>query len=264
MMNRKISIILVNYKSETVLERCLLSLKDFVKNVAYEIIVVNNDKEASLVKIQEIFPEIKILEQEKNLGFGLACNLGAKEATGEVFLFLNPDTEIVAGDFQEIFTELLDENKGILGSKIMKNGQIQPWIAGVEKSFWDLFKNNLGIKKSQKIWEAQQKTKAAWVAATAMFIRRDLFLALDGFDENIFMYFEDVDLCKRARILGKKIVYFPKFIVNHLGGQSFTNRKEQKKYYYSSQEYYFEKHCKKWEIFLIKMLDKILKILNRI
>lgn len=239
--------------------RSLFSLKNFTKEVKHEIIIVNNDKKESLMEIKKNFPEIKILKQKKNFGFGPACNLGAKNATGELLFFLNPDAEIISGQLQDIFIEFLNEKIGVLGCKIItKSEQVQPWSAGVEKNLKDLFKNNLGIKRSKKIWESQKKITADWVAATAMFIRRDLFQRLGGFDEKFFMYFEDVDLCRRVQKTGKKIIYFPGLTVMHSGGSSFENKKNQKKHYYLSQEYYFKKHRSYWESAIVKILGRAL------
>ncbi len=255
---KKLSVIIVNYKSENNLLRSLLSLFDLLKNIDCEIIIINNDKKGCLVEVEKKFSEVKIIEQNKNIGFGSAVNMGAKMATGEIFFLLNPDTEIVSRQFQDIFNEFFkNKETGIIGSCITDFfGQVQPWIAGTRKNFWDLLQNNLGIKKSKKIWKTSQKIEASWVAATAMFIRGELFLELGGFDENFFMYFEDVDLCERAKKEGKKIIYFPDFKVKHLNGASFKDKGLQKKYYYVSQEYYFKKHCQKWEWALIKLIGK--------
>jgi hypothetical protein len=258
-MAEKISIIVINYKSKKNLLLCLKSLEKFLIGLSYEIIIVNNDKEESLGEIRESFSEVKIIEQNKNIGFGCAVNAGAKIAEGEILFFLNPDTEMVAGKLQDIGNQFIDNEKaGTSGCRIVDaRGQTQPWISGVKKDFWDLLKNNLGLRKSQKIWEARKKIEADWVAATAMFIKKDLFDRLGGFDENIFIYFEDVDLCERARGLGKKVIYFPEFVVKHISGASFENKKNQKRYYHISQEYFFQKHCQKWEATIIKLIGKI-------
>jgi GT2 family glycosyltransferase len=255
---KQLSIILVNYRSESHLLSCFLSLEGFVRDIDHEILIVNNDKKETLAEVRKNFPQIRLIEQAENIGFGRAVNAGAKVAVGEVLFILNPDTEIISGNLQNIFREFsADKKVGIIGSRIVDNfGQVQPWISGVKKNFWDLVKNNLGLKKSQKIWESLEKTEADWVAATAMFIKRDIFEDLSGFDENIFIYFEDADLCERVKKMDKKVLYFPDFKVKHLSGSSFENKKNQKKHYYASQEYYFEKHCQKWEVFMIKLIRK--------
>lgn len=257
-VRKQLSVLIVNYKSEKNLFKCLLSLKDFLKNINYEIILVNNDENA-LSEIKEIFLQITTIEQNKNIGFGRAINLGARKAEGEVFLILNPDTEIISGRLEDVFNEFSGKREvGIIGSRIVNFfGETQPWIAGAKKDFWDLFKNNLGFIKSKKKWQSDKKIEVGWVAGTAMFIKRELFEELLGFDENFFLYFEDIDICERAKRLNKKIFYFPDFVVKHLGGASFSGKKDQKKHYYDSQEYYFKKHRSKLEFLAVKLLRKL-------
>ena len=274
----QLSFIIVNYKNSAYLDRCLASI---FENVATEkeIIIVNNCSEYS-----KIFENVKILNISENKGFGNACNIGAKEAQGGILCFLNPDTEIISNDFEKILNCFnarhscesrnlhnrnttdsrnrrflvkpeMTEEIGIIGPKLVdENDNVQEWIAGREITLSDIILNNLGLKRSRKIWESEKGVECAWVSGASMFIRKELFDSLNGFDENFFMYFEDVDLCQRARKLGYKILYYPEFIVRHFGGKSFENKKEQKKYYYSSQDYYFKKHFGKIKAKILKTL----------
>ena len=99
-MQVKLSIIIVNYKSRAYLEKCLASIFSKLDSniVSYEVIVVNNSFEQELVGLKSAFPNIEIIQNQKNSGFGNANNLGAKEAQGELLFFLNPDTEIITND----------------------------------------------------------------------------------------------------------------------------------------------------------------------
>jgi len=250
----QISFIIVNYNSTHYIERCLGSLLLESENIKKEIIIVSNDD--SLLSIDN---SIKIIASIKNSGFGSACNLGAKEATGKYFCFLNPDTEIISDNFQKIISEFeSNEKTGVIGIRLEEeNGKIQEWSAGKEIDIWDIIGNNLGFKQSKKIWESKNKIECAWVSGACLFIRKDLFEKLNGFDEKFFLYFEDIDLCKRAINLNYKILYFPEFIIKHFGGKSSGSKKEQKKHYYSSQDYYFQKHFGKIQHKIIKMLRKM-------
>jgi len=234
----KLSFIIVNFQSEKYLARCLFSVKEKVLNMEYEIIVVNNDKalKASLPK------EIRLINSEKNIGFGAACNLGAKDAQGEILCFLNPDTEIISENIGGLMQEFNNASIGIIGPKLVdEKNNTQEWIAGKEITVWSTLLNNFGYKRDKKIWESAVPVECAWVTGAAMFIRKDAFQKLGGFDEKFFMYFEDIDLCRRARHLGHKVLYFPEFIIKHFGGKSFTDKKKQKKYYHTSQCRYFKK-----------------------
>jgi GT2 family glycosyltransferase len=256
MENKKISVLIVNFRSDIVLEKCLASVFDLMKKIDFEVIVVNNDKKETLEKIRTKFTCVRIIEKNENLGFARAVNIGAKAAVGEILFVLNPDTVLLLPKTEEILLEFEREEKvGVLGVKTLdQSGKVQAWIAGVEKNFWDLLKNNLGMPESRKKWESSEKIETDWVAATAVFVRKNLFERLNGFDEKFFMYFEDVDFCKRIRALGFKVIYFPGFEVMHLGGASFSDKKEQKKNYYISQKHYFEKHARKWENRLVSWM----------
>jgi GT2 family glycosyltransferase len=257
----EVSVIIVNYRSERNLEKCVASLCNWADMKNAEIIVVNNDKEENLLKIRKIRARIKIIDSPENLGFGGANNLGVRNSVGEFLFFLNPDAKILRGRFRDIREEFRkDRRVGIVGGMLFeKSGKIQEWSAGKKVTIFGILLNNLGFSRDKKIWRSSQKTEAHWVAATALFMRRDFFEKIGGFDENIFMYFEDIDLCERARRAGLRIIYYPRFQVLHFGGQSYRSKKQQKSHYYDSQEYYFKKHRPAWEAVLVSRLRKIFK-----
>lgn len=256
------SVIIVNYKSEEHLDRCLTSLYAlFGCEVSEEIIIVNNYPEEALEKIQQKFPAVKVISNQKNGGFGKGNNAGAHLAQGKYLFFLNPDTEIISGSLIKIFEKFeTDNNLGAIGScLITEKGELQKWSAGQEVTFWDLVKNNLGFLSSRRIWTSEKEIGAGWIAGTAFFIPREYFLNLGGFDERIFMYFEDVDLCKRIRETEKKITYFPEFKVLHKCGSAYSGEGSnwQKQNYYDSLVYYFEKHRPKSEAVIVKILRNL-------
>ncbi|HCP08514.1 MAG TPA: hypothetical protein DIT25_01810 [Candidatus Moranbacteria bacterium] len=246
--SRELSIIIVNYRSGQHLKKCLASLFNNLKDIDFEIIVVNNDENENVethcnASLQEA-GNIKIINHKKNVGFGAACNIGAKLAQGNILWFLNPDTEIASAGINEVLKEF-KKNKavGIIGSKMIdEKNKIQEWTAGKEATILGIILNNLGYKRDKKIWESKRTVECAWVTGGAMFIRRELFEKIKGFDPNFFMYFEDIDLCKRVRMIGKKVLHLPEVEIKHIGSGSAKNKDEQKKIYYKSQEYYFEKH----------------------
>ena len=250
----KLSIIIVNYKSRVYLEKCLGAIFSKIElGENFEVIVVNNDAEEELVDLTLIFPKIKVKQNKNNRGFGSGNNLGAKAARGEVLLFLNPDAELVSTDISTVLGEFEKNNEvGIVGSRLLtKNNAVQKWSAGREITFLQILKNNLGWKEKLS---SEKKQEVAWVSGTAMFVRKNLFEALRGFDCRFFMYFEDVDLCLRARKLGKTVLYFPAFSAVHYGGKSYREKEAQKEHYYQAQDYYFQKHFGFWQAKLLKIL----------
>ena len=256
----EISVIIPNYQSERYLEKNLRSVFEKIGSLAEtEIILVNNDEEERLESIEKSFGSVQIIDHGENIGFGAAINLGAKKARGRYLFFLNPDCEIIAGDARQIIDLFeSDKNIGILGCQLIgEDSQIQKWSAGTEVAILNLVRNNLGFPSSRKIWKKENKTRANWVAGTAMFIRKAFFDDLGGLDEKFFMYFEDVDLCKRAEEAGKKIYFFPPFSVRHFGGGSYEDKKNQKKHYYDSQRYYFKKHSGKVSYCFLSILQRV-------
>jgi hypothetical protein len=257
---KKLSVIIVNYQSERYLQRCLDSLYDCNLGIDFEIVVVNNDEGERLEKIKEKFSSIILVNSEKNIGFGPACNLGVKHSQGDLLFFLNPDTKIRSNLSPLLVLWVKNPQIGAVGPKILKeNGEVQEWSTGTRMSLVDLIKNNLGFPPSKKIWESSKSREASWVSGAAMFVPRKTFLEIGGFDEKFFMYFEDNDLCQRIKRTGKKIIYFPEIIVMHWGGRSRLNKKDQKKYFYQSQDYYFEKYFGKFQASLLKFLRNFFK-----
>jgi hypothetical protein len=147
---------------------------------------------------------------------------------------------------------------GIIGAGIFnKKGHKQKWSAGEELSLFNLIRNNLGFSGSKKIWNSSREIECDWVSGTALFIKKDLFEKLGGFDENFFMYFEDMDLGKRVRSLGKKVLFFPDFKIFHKGGESWGDFRLQKKHYYDSMEKYFKKYSKIFSLLATRFVRKI-------
>jgi hypothetical protein len=257
MQKIKLSIIVVSYESRGYLEKCLASI--FAKidcSMPFEVIVVNNGAKEDVDGLEGTFLGIKIIQNSRNSGFGSANNLGARAASGEIIFFLNPDAEIISQNIALVIREFeSDPDLGILGSRLIEStGNVQKWSVGAKISLWSILRNNLKKTQDEKYWQSRKKVEVFWVAGTALFVRRAVFLQLDGFDEQFFAYFEDADLCNRAHFFDKKVVYFPEFSVLHHGGKSFLVKKEQKKSYYASQDYYFQKHLGFFQTRLLKLL----------
>jgi GT2 family glycosyltransferase len=257
--SKELSIIIVNYRSEQYLENCLASLfSELTVGIDFEVIVVNNDEAGKLRGVLRDFSLVRVIQQNRNSGFGAANNLGAARAGGRLLWFLNPDTEIKTGIKSIIETFNKDSGTGIVGAGLVTaDSQAQPWAAGAEVGILGLIRNNLGFPASKMIWNSEKTREAAWVSGGAMFVKKEVFAATGGFDEKFFMYYEDIDLCRRVRIAGKKVVYCPEVKVKHIGGSSWQDEKTQKSDYYKSQNYYFAKHYGRLQSGLVTALRKI-------
>lgn len=255
--DKKISIIIVNFRSDQYLEKCIASLYNFEKEDNFEIIIVNNDQEKKLEKIQTIFSKIKIINNKNNFGFGQAINVGAKNARGEFLFFLNPDSELVETVIPIILKEFEKNLKiAALSPKVIgENGEKQSWIFGKKMNLGQLIKNNfLGDKEEKN----EKEKEVDWVSGASMVIRKKDFNEVGGFDEKFFLYFEDMDLCLRLKEKGKKAIYFPLVKIMHIGSGSKMEESSRKKAYYASQDYYFKKHCGGVQAKIVKSCRRII------
>jgi hypothetical protein len=214
----------------------------------FEIIVVNSDEDKlgqnDLGAVENSICRQKIIEVNKNFGFGKSSNIGAREAQGQLLMFLNPDTIMEAATLKALVAAFANNKDAAVVSPLIlwPDGRIQAWQFGKKKSparmiySKIIFRDRCGQKKGQDFIETD------WVSGTALAVRREAYDKAGGFDENYFMYFEDVDLCLQIRQLGYKVLVGMKSNVYHYSGQSFTQEKQKKMHYYKSQRYYFQKN----------------------
>lgn len=249
------SFIIVNYKSTDLLKKCLFSLHEKAGSLEYETIIANNDKDP----LNEIVGEnILVIERGTNDGFGRACNDAAAHAKSEILFFLNPDTEFLSGNIAE-FLNVLQEPKIGIASPFLVNpdGSMQAWSYGSKINLWQIIKNNLWTSKVSPEKPPKDLCPTSWVSGAALAIKSSLFKKIGGFDDNFFMYFEDVDLCHQAEKLGFQTVVSPKMCLLHHGGASKTTTQEQKKQYYASQDHYFRKNLPFWQSIALRILRTI-------
>lgn len=255
------SLVFVNYQSADHLREALFHLRQKEGDSSlYELIVVNNDRRERelLASLVQEFPAIKIVENSENSGFGAGNNLGAKTARGTVLGFLNPDLvwkEALLAQVQKVFLE--DAGLGIAGPSLLTEaGEPELWSGGPEPTLSQILKNNLlGFRRSPA-WGApgKEKWKGNWISGAALFVRHSLFRNLGGFDERFFLYFEDVDLCRRARMSGFRVRRLSRVSVFHKSGKSHASLREQKKHFYRSQALYFQKHFSRPSYFFLRWL----------
>ena len=251
-----ISFIIINYRSRDLLKRCVESIFKYARNFSFEIIVVNNDEQPLINFLDS--DKINITECNINNGFASASNLGARKANGKILFFLNADTELLDYSIADILKAFNDPAIGAAAPKlVVADMSPQPWGSGYEVSILDTLKNNFGLVKSRSAWLQEKTVFVDWASGAALAVPREIFEKCGGFDEKFFMYFEDVDLCKRIRHMDKKILLLPHIKILHTGGQSKSSAKEQKKQYYLSQDYYFKKNFGNIQACLIKFLRNI-------
>ncbi len=254
------SLIIVNYQSVQLLRRFLESWAEPLRAISHEIIVLNND-----VREREMLRELALAhrglvvqELGENQGFARASNAGAKLARGTYLFFLNPDTEYVSGSLKELETVLTTYPRSLGGVRLVdSDGSNEVWSAGSFPSLWGLFRHNCFGPPQHPVWEAKHFSYTDWVSGAALVLRRDLFEELGGFDERFFLYFEDVDLARRARSRGIVAWRSPCITIRHRGGGSHTGTTVQKQTYHTSQRQYFAKHRGQLETSLLTLAQHL-------
>lgn len=218
-----LSIIVINYKTFKLTSDCLKSLyKSLNKKIGtvVEIIVVDNgsgDKEIkSLQKLRDKLG-FKLLTSEKNLGFAAGCNFGTEISNGELLLFLNSDTKGHTGILEMADVLKKDQKIVVLGGKIIKSDKKIENSAGKFYNLWNLFLMLIGGEKLNFVRFAPKNfKKVEWVSGGFMMVKKDAFDKVLGFDEDYFMYLEDMDLCLRLNRIGYSTYYYPKASIVHI------------------------------------------------
>lgn len=228
----------VNYNTKKYLDRCLESLLEDLKNASFSfrISLLDNDSNDDLKDLVEKYKNLAAIsyyKNNKNVGFGAGHNILAKKNNGKYILVLNPDTEFIEEKtIERLYNHFLKnlKTKVVGPALITSEGEIQHWDHGELKG---------PFVKLYAPWRKQTKlTKVAWVSGAVFFVEKEFFEKVGGFDENFFLYMEEVDLCLRIRQAGKEILYDPNIKVFHQG--SVVAKKD--KYLPVSIKYYLEKH----------------------
>jgi GT2 family glycosyltransferase len=200
-----LSVIIITLNNKKILEECIDSVKRSTKSISYEIIVVdNNSTDGTQALIRSKHPDVKLIGNEKNLGFSAANNKGLKIAAGRYSLLLNDDTYVRDDAFGKI-VKFMDGRSdiGICGPKLLNiDGSVQ----------------RQGSILSAYKWHSMTPVEVDFVLGACLFIRATALEKIGLLDENLFFYNDDLDLCKRARKASFKVVYFPGAQVYHYGG----------------------------------------------
>ena len=219
------SIIIVNYKTKELTVNCVRSMQAHFNPAMYEVIIVDNDShDGSAAHFRKELPGAIVIESEKNIGFGSANNLGVKEASGEYILLLNSDTLVTANileKFVSFYTSNSHLKPGVVGSPLIDEaGKVIHSFGNFPfplKLFTGSCKSNAEtLRDAEQHYFAPTKI----VVGADMFIKRSVFDEVGGFDENIFLYEEELELQYRLQQKG-----YTQFVINersiiHLEGQS--------------------------------------------
>lgn len=252
---RKISIIIVLYDSEFVIENCLNSISKFEDPNTIEIILVDNKSNSNFNEeiLKKYSIRIKYVKSELNGGFGYGNNLGVNNSSGDILLFLNPDT-ILTESISKHTIKILNNNNIIVGYTLIdSNGSINNSI-GLFPQYY-VFSSIIPFlyKKFNSIINLNFFNKMIWPWGAAFAIKKDTFLKFGKFDEKIFLCNEEPDLL--MRIKDRKVVILKNKII-HLEGHTTLNSNYRINEYLKSSRYYFKKYKFSWILFKISLMFK--------
>jgi len=252
-----LSIVIVNWNVKKYLEKCLVSIFRETKNIRFEVFVIDNaSQDGSAEMVRSNFPEVKLINNKKNIGFAKANNQGIKEARGEFVLLLNPDTEIIESAIEKM-VKFVEENSkcGVAGCKLLNPDRtLQPSI----KRFPTLFSQILILLKLHHLFpklkplrnyfaldfDYTQEQEVDQVMGAFFLTRKEVLDKVGFLDENYYIWFEEVDFCRRVEDAGWKVCYSPRARIVHHKSQSFSQLLSFKKQriFNRSLLYYFRKH----------------------
>lgn len=258
-----LSIIIINYNTPELVYQCLKSIKKYVKT-SYEVILVENgSKEEYRIQkseVSKIFTDtcnFQLLTLKTNVGFGGGNNFGAKQAKGEYLWFLNSDTKLVedAPSLMINFLKIHPEIGALLPILYHDDGSIQGNLYANFQTLGSITIRRFNFTK-RELFENNSKDffYVDVVVGAAMMMKRKIFEKVGGFDQNIFMYLEDDDICKRIEQEGYKNAVLKSTKIIHLEGRSIKNNRARKKLYYLSQTYFWNKHNGFWPTLLMRII----------
>ena len=220
--------VIVNYNAGSHLVAAAASLRaDGVRTV---VVVDNGSSDGSVTALCAADPEVHVVHPGRNLGYGGGANRGAAVVDGDLILIMNADTVVEPGALKALAAALeADPDVGIVGPMIETKGEIYPsartfptMADAVGHAFLGMVlpRNRFTRRYRMLDWDHARSRRVDWVSGSCMLVRAECFRQIGGFDEDYFMYLEDVDLCWRARRAGWEVSYEPAARVVHVQGVS--------------------------------------------
>ena len=228
-----VSIVIVSFNTRDVLRECLLSVYREAGSLRVQVLVVDNaSMDGSVAMIEQEFPDVLLIPSEVNLGFGPANNLGFRAAAGRYIVLLNSDAFLEVGSLARS-VEHMDKTPeaGLGGGRLIgRNGSWQPSARMFPNLLNDLislsglaarFPQSRFFGRADRTWASELVPASVdWVPGAFSIIRAETLAVVGPFDPRFFLYYEEVDLCKRIKQKGYSIWYWPDITVVHIGGES--------------------------------------------
>jgi len=260
-----LSIIITSYNTREITRNCLDSILKSLKksSLNYEIIVVDNaslDDSVKMLKSLRI-NDLRIIENKKNLGFGKANNQAVELASSDYILFLNSDILVLDSAIKELY-KFYKQNENMinfLGGKLLnKDMTLQPSCGPfytLPVVFAALFLR--GDYYSLTRYSPNKLKEVDWISGACILTKKQYLQLINGFDDNIFMYMDEIDLLYRAKMKNYRVFFYPNARFIHLGSASSGERKYPILQVFKGLIYFYKKHYSAPKLILLKIMLKL-------
>lgn len=260
----QLSVVILNYNVRYFLELCVLSVQAALEGIDSEIIVVDNhSSDDSCAMIKQRFPHIKLIENHSNAGFPKGNNIGVAEAKGEYLCILNPDTVVAEDTFFKILAFANSKpDLGIVGCKLIdgtgnflpesKRGIPTPFVAFTKVTGMYRLSASFGKYYASHLTE-NQTGKVEILVGAFMLMKTQTYREVGGFDEDCFMYSDDIDLSYMVLKNGKSNYYYHETSVIHYKGESTIRDGLYMKRFREAMDFFYKKHFRKSLFFDVSM-----------
>lgn len=250
MLKKTFDIVIINWNSGTQLKDCVESIvnSSLDGSILKKVIIIDNDSKDDSVEllVKLNFEKLEIIKNKNNLGFGKACNIGAKFSTSDFILFLNPDAMVYEDTFIRLFNYISQNDTkdiAVYGVQLIgDDGKVQRTCARFP-SLSNFIVKVLGLSKfslknfrtyHMSEWTHDETKQVDHVIGAFYLIKREFFNIVKGFDERYFVYFEDLDLSKKFYDNGYKTLYLSDVQAYHKGGGT-SEQVKALRFFYSTR-----------------------------
>ncbi|OGY42410.1 MAG: hypothetical protein A2Y82_04685 [Candidatus Buchananbacteria bacterium RBG_13_36_9] len=267
----ELSIIIVSWNVKHLLHKCLLSIYEKTQDLDFEVFVVDNaSKDNSAAMVATEFPQVNLIASNVNLGFAKANNLAFAQTRGKYVLFMNPDMELAENSFPQLIELMENDDKIALATcrliypdwSLQRNIKNNPGLCDQVLILLKLhhYLQPKCLKKYlAKDFDYNKEQEVKQIMGAFVFSRGEIIKEINGWDEDYFIWWEDLDLCKRIQDLGYKIAYTPKTKIIHYEAKSFEQQRslEKQKRFNRGMALYFLKHKGVLSYIVVKLLSNI-------
>lgn len=243
----KLSVVILNYNVSYFLKQCIISVQRAIGNIDAEIIVIDNaSADDSCAMVKKVFPDVLLIENKENVGFSKANNQAVAIAKGEYLCILNPDTAVAEDTFLKCFSK---------AEKLPKLGALGVYLLDGTGNFLPESKRNLPKPKASLLKllgftkryyttniSEENEGEIAVLVGAFMFLRRSIYNQVNGFDEDYFMYGEDIDLSYKIAQAGYQNYYLGSAETLHYKGESTQRDADYLERFYGAMQIFYKKH----------------------